>query len=121
MRFLDGGSPCCYCFRHALTVDGARFAEALAAEGLPCELGYPGPIPLYLYPMIREKKTFGGSGRPFNSPAARKRWDYEPGLCPVAETACGETIVLSWNEGLRSERVDLIARAIRKVTGGFKR
>lgn len=107
-----------YCFEldiESLRCDGAGFVEALKAEGLPCELGYPGPIPLYLYPMIRDKKTFGSSGWPFNSPAARKMWDYGPGLCPVAERLCARTVILPWNEGLRSEHVALMAEAVTKV------
>jgi len=104
-----------------LGADGASIVAALHGEGLPCELGYPGEIPLYLYPMIRERKTFGTSGWPFDSPAARKRWRYEPGLCPVAERACRETVVIPWNEGLASEHVDLIHRAVVKVVDHFRK
>jgi perosamine synthetase len=98
-----------------LRVNGEKIVEALQSEGLPCELGYPGTIPLYLYPMIKERKTFGRSGWPFDSPAARKTWRYELGLCPEAEKACRETVVVPWNEGLRSEHVQLISEAIVKV------
>jgi dTDP-4-amino-4,6-dideoxygalactose transaminase len=113
-----------YCFRldlDRLTVDGRQVVEALNAEGLPAELGYPGPIPLYLYPMLRDKKTFGSSGWPFDSPAARRKWTYEPGTCPVAEAACRETVVLPWNEGMRPRHVRLIADAVRKVIGAYSR
>ncbi len=98
---------------------GAKFVEALSAEGLHSELGYPGPIPLYLYPVIKQKRTFGSSGWPFDSPAARKLWDYPEGTCPLAERACRETVVLPWNEGLRPEHVELMASAIRKVTAAY--
>lgn len=102
-----------------LHVDGQQIVNALKAEGVMCELGYPGPIPLYLYDMLRLPKTFGASGWPFTSPAARKRWSYEEGLCPIAERACRETIVLPWNEGLQSAHVQLIAAAIRKVIAAY--
>lgn len=74
-----------YCFRlrpGRLRVDGAAFVKALAAEGVGCEQGYPGPIPLYLYPVIRDRRTFGRSGLPFTSPPARKDWRYPPGTSP---------------------------------------
>lgn len=107
-----------YCFTidpERLSVSMEEVIAALRAEGLYCEQGYPGPIPLYLYPVIREKTTFGKSGWPFDSPASRKKWTYEPGLCPVAERLCSQTVVLPWNEGLKSEHVGLVAQAISKV------
>lgn len=107
-----------YCFRlrtEALRVEPARFVAALNAEGLACEQGYPGPVPLYRYPLISQKKTFGRSGWPFDAPTARRRWDYPEGTCPVAEQLCRETVILPWNERLQSDHVASIAAAIRKV------
>ncbi len=95
-----------------LDASGEQIVRELNAEGLKCELGYPGPIPLYAYQMIREKKTFGTSGIPFASPAARKVWDYPEGTCPVAEMLCRRTVIIPWNEGMRQEHVDLILNAI---------
>jgi len=112
-----------YCFRIQLEgfrVDGEQIVEALKAEGLYCELGYPGPVPIYAYPVIRQKKTFGSSGWPFNLPSARKKWDYPPGLCPEAEKACCETVVLPWNEKLNEKHVELIAAAILKVLTAYR-
>ena len=112
-----------YCLRiepQRLRVDGGEIVRALIAEGLSAELGYPGPIPLYLYPMIRDKKTFGKSGWPFNSPAARHEWSFRKGLCPQAERACRETIVLPWNEGLKSQHVQLIAETVLKVMAAYR-
>lgn len=102
-----------------LRVDAQTIVEALQAEGLPCELGYPGPVPLYLCEMIRDQKTFGTSGWPFLSPASRKRWSYPEGLCPEAEKACRETIVLPWNEGLTDRHVGLITEALLKVVRAY--
>ena len=113
-----------YCFRiepEHIRVGTDVVVEALKAEGLPCEMGYPGPIPLYLYDMIRNKKTYGSSGWPFNSPAARQKWDYYKGFCPKAEKACLETVVLPWCEGLRAEHVNLMAEAIHKVVSYYKK
>lgn len=113
-----------YCVRltpDRFRCDGAQFVRALQAEGLACELGYPGEIPLYLYEMIRDKKTFGSSGWPFTSPAARKRWDYPKGLCPEAEKACVETVVIPWNERLNERHVQSIAEAVVKVYRAYRR
>jgi dTDP-4-amino-4,6-dideoxygalactose transaminase len=105
----------------ALSTDGEGIQKALEAEELPCEHGYPGKIPLYLYPMLKEKETFGTSGWPFRSNATKKDWEFAPGLCPEAERACSETIVLPWNEGLQKHHVSLIAGAIHKVMHAYSR
>jgi len=112
-----------YCFRlhpESFRVDTDAVVRALNAEGLAAEHGYPGPIPLYLYEMIRERKTFGRSGWPFDAPTARRRWVYQEGLCPRAEEACRQTVILPWNEGLRSHHVDLIGSAIHKVLNAHR-
>lgn len=112
-----------YCFRlnpDAFRVDTAAVVSALIGEGLAAEQGYPGPIPLYLYQMIRDRKTFGQSGWPFDAPTARRRWDYQEGLCPRAEEVCRQTVVIPWNEGLRSDHVDLIGSAIHKVLNTYR-
>ena len=104
----------------AMRAPACEVVDALRAEGLPAEHGYPGPIPLYLYPMIAERRTFGASGWPFTSPAARREWTYPPGLCPAAEEACRHTVALPWNEGLRSRHVRLMFEALRKVLDAFR-
>lgn len=112
-----------YCFRlnpAHMRVEPARWVQALTAEGVPCELGYPGPIPLYLYPVIRDRQTFGRSGWPFTSPPARHEWRYPPGTCPVAEILCRSTIILPWNERLQLDHVTSIATAIRKVAQAYR-
>lgn len=104
-----------------LDTDGLTIVKELQSEGLKCDLGYPGTVPLYLYPMIAQHKTFGTSGLPFTSPDARKKWTFEKGLCPKAEKACLETILLPWNEGLREEHIKMIANAILVVLGRHKK
>jgi len=104
-----------------IDADGKQIAEELQAEGLKCELGYPGEIPLYLYPMIKERKTFGDSGLPFTSKHNRKEWTYPEGLCPAAEKACRETIMLPWNEGFRKQHVELMYNTIIAVLERHRR
>jgi len=104
-----------------LDVTADVLVKELYQQGLKCEQGYPGPVPLYMYPVIREKKTFGSSGWPFTSPFARKEWSYEPGLCPKAEKACQETIVIPWNERITQQHVDLIADTIIAILNQYRR
>ena len=110
-----------YCLRldaERFGVEPDRIAEALGAEGLGCEWGYPGPVPLYLYDLLRERKTFGSSGWPLTL-GDGPRQDFGPGLCPEAERACRETIVLPWNEGLESRHVEMIFAALGKVINAY--
>ena len=79
-----------------------------------------GTDPAYLYPVVRDRRTFGKSGWPFTSPPARKEWHYPIGTCPVAEQMCRETIVLPWNERLQPAHVAAIAAAISKVLRAYR-
>ncbi len=88
--------------------------KALAAEGIDGFIGYPGQIPLYRYPVIREHKTFGDSGWPFTLEGVRKI-DYDSSLCPEAELACKETICMWWTDRLEERHLLQIASAIEKV------
>ena len=113
-----------YCFRlnpSYFKVNIQKIVEALNKEGLPCEQGYPGNIPLYLYPVIKDKKTFGTSGWPFDMPHNENNYSYSEGLCPEAEKACEETIVLPWTEGYEDKHVYLIADAINKVIRAYEK
>lgn len=110
-----------YCFR----LDPAKLAapvsdvmKALVAEGIDGFVGYPGTVPLYRYPVIREHATFGTSGFPFTLPGARAI-DYASGLCPVAEKACRETICMWWTDRMEEHHLDQIANAIRKVLSAY--
>jgi len=100
------------------SVDGVAITEALKAEGIDCFLGYPGKVPLYRYPMIRDAITFGKSGWPFTLPGVRQQ-DFNSVLCPKAEQACLQTIVLWWNEQIDASQARLIGSAIRKVLNHY--
>ena len=93
--------------------------RALAAEGIDGFIGYPGPIPLYRYPVIRERLTFGSSGWPFTLPGVTRNWDHSDTLCPQAEKACAETICMWWSEALTEAHAERIASAIRKVVSAY--
>jgi perosamine synthetase len=93
--------------------------RAMSAEGIDGFIGYPGPIPLYRYPVIRERLTFGSSGWPFTLPGVTRNWDYSDSLCPEAEKACAETICMWWSEGLTTAHADRIGDAIEKVVTAY--
>lgn len=93
--------------------------RALSAEGIDGFIGYPGPVPLYRYPVIRERMTFGSSGWPFTLPGVARNWNHADALCPEAEKACAETICMWWSEAITDQHADWIAAAIRKVVTAY--
>ena len=96
-------------------LDAGWAARALQAEGIPFSAKYV--TPLYLWPVLSERRTYGRSGFPFGSPYADRPFDYAPGLCPVFEAARERLLLLSVDEQFTDEDADDIARAIRKVFG----
>lgn len=91
----------------------ARFAAAVRAEGVPLASGYVPP--LYLVPALRERRTYGGSGFPFDSPYARPQPAFAPGLCPNAERMAERLCYLPLHQGIAPEDIDDLAAAIAKV------
>ena len=111
-----------YAFRlnmENLRAPAAEVMKAMTAEGIDGFIGYPGPIPLYRYPVIRERLTFGSSGWPFTLPNVTRNWNYSDALCPEAEMACAETVCMWWSEGLTAEHADFIGDAIEKVVTAY--
>jgi dTDP-4-amino-4,6-dideoxygalactose transaminase len=103
-----------------LTVPGTKVVEALRAEGIDCFLGYPGQVPLYRYPMLKDRLTFGNSGWPFTLPGVVTQQDFGAALCPIAEAACLNTVVLWWTERITEADARRIGAAIRKVIGTYE-
>ncbi len=62
----------------------ADFARALSAEGIPTGHGYI-QIPLYMFPILRDKKTYGKSHCPFECPIHGREIEYKEGICPNTE------------------------------------
>lgn len=111
-----------YCFRldpRSLSKPITEVAKALVAEGIDGFIGYPGQIPLYKYPVIRDRKTFGNSGWPFTLDGARQD-DFSSELCPEAEKACRETICMWWTDRLEEGHIQQIAEAITKVLSAYR-
>ncbi len=94
-------------------IDANDVAKALSAEGIPFSAKYV--TPLYTWPVLRDRQTYGSSGFPFNSPYTNRPFDYAPGLCPTFEAAREQLILLSVDEQWSEEDADDVAAAIRKV------
>jgi perosamine synthetase len=91
--------------------DNRRWAQALAAEGIPAMAGYL-DRPLYANPVFTEAPVYGTSRYPLDR-------DYNVGLCPNAERLIHHTLlVLPWNEAYTKVNVDEFAQALRKVHAG---
>lgn len=103
-----------------LSVPVAEYMKALVAEGIDGFIGYPGQVPLYRYPVIRDHQTFGTSGWPFTLAGARQD-DFSSALCPIAESACRETICMWWTDRFEESHVEQIAAAVHKVTMALAR
>ncbi len=109
-------------WRYPIFVDGAvagagavRYAEVLAAEGVPVIAGYI-QSPLYLTPVLADHRTYGESGYPLTSPPAESAQRYEPGLCPVTEQLIEERLlVVDWNENYTDDDVADIIAAVHKA------
>jgi dTDP-4-amino-4,6-dideoxygalactose transaminase len=84
-----------------------EFSKMLAAEGVPCFMGYPQP--LYKQPLFREKN--------FMCYAIPEDVDYTNVSCPVTEKACYEEAVWIMQNTLlgTKEDMDKIAEAITKI------
>lgn len=98
-------------------LDPEAVAAALQAEGIPFSAKYVSP--LYTWPVLAERQTYGASGFPFNSPYTDRPFDYAPGLCPTFEAAREHLILISVDERWTEADADDVAAAIRKVLAGL--
>jgi dTDP-4-amino-4,6-dideoxygalactose transaminase len=84
-----------------------EFARMLAAEGVPCFMGYPQP--LYKQPLFQEKN--------FMCYAIPEEVSYRNVLCPVTEKACYEEAVWIFQNAMLGPKEDMqkFAEAITKI------
>jgi len=85
----------------------AEFAKMLAAEGVPCFMGYPQP--LYRQPLFQQKN--------FMCYAIPEEVSYKNVSCPVTEKACYEEAIWIMQHAMLGpkEDMELFARAIIKI------
>ena len=99
--------------------DNQAWSEALAAEGIPASAGYLS-APIYEYPVLAQRRTYGASGFPLTVPPARAD-ALVPPSCRHAERLVGDTLVtLACNEGWSDADADDVITAIRKVHDWFR-
>jgi dTDP-4-amino-4,6-dideoxygalactose transaminase len=84
-----------------------EFSKMLAAEGVPCFMGYPEP--LYKQPLFQKKN--------FMCYAIPESADYSKVQCPVTEKACYEEAVWIMQHSMLGSKSDmeLFAAAILKI------
>jgi perosamine synthetase len=99
-----------------LTVDKTTFSKALAAEGVPGAHTYTNII--YTQKWIAERNTFGTSQIPWTLPQVKQKYDYT-GSCPNAEAANASHLLISINEGLTEQHMDVAAEALAKVEAAY--
>ncbi len=89
-----------------------EFAKMLAAEGVPCFMGYPQP--LYKQPLFRKKN--------FMCYAIPEEVSYINVSCPVTEKACYEEAVWIMQHAMLGPREDMdkFAKAILKIQEAVK-
>ncbi|MFB3896880.1 MAG: DegT/DnrJ/EryC1/StrS family aminotransferase [bacterium] len=98
-----------------LGVSNREFHTALAAEGIPVNLGYI-PVPIFEYEVLKYKKTYGKTQCPFGcAKSGKKNIQYRSADYPNASWTSHNLLTISWNEGITDLDVDDIASAIRKV------
>jgi dTDP-4-amino-4,6-dideoxygalactose transaminase len=89
--------------------------KLLKEQGVFCAPRYI-QKPAFQCQVIRDKRTFGNSGFPFNL-AAPESLDYSPELFPGTFTALARVLVLPWSERYQSKHVEYIAETIRSAVG----
>jgi len=89
-----------------------EFSKMLAAEGVPCFMGYPEP--LYKQPLFQNKN--------FMCYAIPESVDYSAVQCPVTEKACYEEAVWIMQHAMLGTKQDmeLFASAIMKIKEAIK-
>ena len=103
----------------ALGVSVADFGKALRAEGIPFGVGYI-PNPVFEYPVIAERKTYGNSGIPWTLPQARQGITYDRKDYPGTLWFLGNILSTGWSEGLTEDDARDMAGAIAKVAAYYR-
>ncbi|MDO8589270.1 MAG: DegT/DnrJ/EryC1/StrS family aminotransferase [Armatimonadota bacterium] len=97
----------------SFSVGMQHIADALKAEGIQSWAGYT-KVPIYQYDILTVPRTFGKSGWPISGTTGRT-YTYGPGLCPNAERALREMIVLPWSERYTDQHLADLSSGLAKV------
>ena len=100
-------------------VPADQFAAALQAEGVPVNVPYM-VYPIYKYPALAEKRTYGTSGFPWTYPDVARDIDYGSLSLPGSERFLETTIVMSMNPSYSTQDVEQFGIAVRKVAEHYR-
>jgi dTDP-4-amino-4,6-dideoxygalactose transaminase len=99
-----------------LGCDSKTFAEALAAEGVPCGAGYL-TAPLYQYPLFANENFF--AGRWPVKELGLTQMDYNDVCCPETEAILASCVTIATHEGHSVDWAKAAGDAVRKVANYF--
>jgi dTDP-4-amino-4,6-dideoxygalactose transaminase len=100
-------------------VPAKQFARALQAEGVPANSPYL-VYPIYKYPALAERRTFGTSGFPWNYPNVARDIDYGALSLPQSERFLETAIVIPMNPSYTEQDVENFGTAIKKVAEHYR-
>ena len=99
-----------------LSVSKERFAQSLAAEGIPANPSYDHIA--YEAPWLRDRQTLGSSGYPWSAFPHARDLDYTD-CCPNARVAIDRHLMVSLHEGWTEREIEDLATALRKVERAY--
>jgi dTDP-4-amino-4,6-dideoxygalactose transaminase len=100
-------------------VPAKHFAAALQAEGVPANSPYL-VYPIYKYPALAQRRTYGTSGFPWSDPNVAREIDYGSLSLPGAERFLETAIVIPMNPSYTAEDVENFGTAIKKVAEHYR-
>ncbi len=101
-----------------IKINPSAFAKAMSAEGIPTGCGYIS-IPVFEYPVIKFRKTFGKSELPWSLPQSRKNISYDIADYPGSAHFLSKALTISWNEGISEEDVMDICKSVEKLASYY--
>lgn len=102
-----------------LTIGLDRYADALKMEGIPVSARYIN-TPIYEWPFITKRETFGKSQHPWSCIFYGRNIDYT-NSCPKAKKALEEVLTVSLHECCTVKEVEDIALAMEKVERNYRK
>lgn len=95
------------------------FARALQAEGMPANGPYL-EYPIYKYPALAEKRTYGTSRFPWSAADIARDIDYASIHLPGTERFLETTMLMLMNPSFTDEDIEGFGQAVKKVAGYYR-
>jgi dTDP-4-amino-4,6-dideoxygalactose transaminase len=103
----------------AFRVPAKQFAAALQAEGVPANSPYL-VYPIYKYPALAQRRTYGTSGFSWTYPEMGRDIDYGALSLPGSERFLETAIVMPMNPSYSEQDVENFGIAIKKVADYYR-